>query len=240
MNARFTNPSGKTYHIDFSKGIEISTSLVPGNSEPKAWYAPHFQAHPVMEGDFKGSLKEGGFVNFMNVQVNPHGNGTHTESAAHVYTNARSIHSVLKNHFFVSQLVTSKEKEEIGAEILHGLLPEVEAIIIRTSPNKPSDKIKDFSNTRPPYLSPNLILEMMRNGIQHIIIDLPSIDPEYDDGAVKAHKIFFGSEEKTNNNTITELVYIPDEIPDGMYLCNIQIPPFELDAAPSRVFIYPI
>ncbi len=232
--------SGEKVQIDLDKAIEISTPLIPGKSEPKAWYAPNFQAEPVREGDFLGSLEEGGFVNFMNLSLNPHGNGTHTESAAHVYKNARSINKTLKNTYFKTFLTSSKGQQEIGPEILENLKDDVEAIVIRTAPNKVTDKLKDFSNTNPAFLSIELIQEITNRGIKHIIIDLPSIDPEYDDGAVQAHKLFFGSEENTNANTITELVYVPDTIKDGIYMCNIQIPPFEIDAAPSRVFLYEI
>ena len=35
-------------------------------------------------------------------------------------------------------------------------------------------------------------------------------------------------------NTITELAFIPNEVQDGFYFLNIQIPHFECDAAPSR------
>ncbi len=34
------------------------------------------------------------------------------------------------------------------------------------------------------------------------------------------------------------MVYVPDHVKDGSYLVQIQIPPFQLDAAPSRVFIF--
>jgi kynurenine formamidase len=231
---------GEKVQIDLNKAIEISTPLVPGNAKPKAWYAPNFEANPVREGDFLGSLEEGGFVNFMNLRLNPHGNGTHTESAAHVYKNANSINKTLKNVFFKSYLISSDGRQEIGDEILDNLKEDVEAIVVRTTPNEVNNKLKDFSNTNPPFLSTKLIQEILKRGIKHIIIDLPSIDPEYDEGAVLAHKIFFGSEEKTNDNTITELVYIPNAIKDGIYMCNIQIPPFEIDAAPSRVFLYEI
>lgn len=232
--------SGEKVQIDLNKAIEISTPLISDKSEPKAWYAPNFKAEPVREGDFLGSLEEGGFVNFMNLSLNPHGNGTHTESAAHVYKNANSINKTLRNTFFKTYLISSDGRQEIGTEILDNLKEEVEAIVIRTAPNNEDDKLKDFSNTNPPFLSTRLVQEILNKGIRHIIIDLPSIDPEYDDGAVLAHKLFFGSEENTNNNTITELVYVPDTIKDGVYMCNIQIPPFEIDAAPSRVFLYEI
>ncbi|MBK9767712.1 MAG: hypothetical protein IPP63_12210 [Chloracidobacterium sp.] len=35
-------------------------------------------------------------------------------------------------------------------------------------------------------------------------------------------------------STITELIYVPNEVSDGVYLLNLQIAPFATDAAPSR------
>ena len=38
--------------------------------------------------------------------------------------------------------------------------------------------------------------------------------------------------------TITEMIYADNEVKDGKYFMNIQIPNFTADAAPSRVFLY--
>ena len=43
-----------------------------------------------------------------------------------------------------------------------------------------------------------------------------------------------------NSNTLTELVYISDEIIDGDYYLNLQIMPIENDAAPSRPILFKI
>jgi arylformamidase len=39
---------------------------------------------------------------------------------------------------------------------------------------------------------------------------------------------------------VTELIYVPDEIPDGYYLLDLQMPPFMTDAAPSRPLLYQV
>jgi arylformamidase len=38
--------------------------------------------------------------------------------------------------------------------------------------------------------------------------------------------------------TITELIFIPDEVPNGLYLLNLQVAPMENDAAPSRPVLF--
>jgi hypothetical protein len=40
--------------------------------------------------------------------------------------------------------------------------------------------------------------------------------------------------------TITELIYVPAEVNDGLYLLNLQVAPFVADAAPSRPVLYPL
>ncbi len=40
------------------------------------------------------------------------------------------------------------------------------------------------------------------------------------------------------DKTVTEMAFIDDEIGDGLYLLNLQIPAFHSDAAPCRPVIY--
>jgi hypothetical protein len=40
--------------------------------------------------------------------------------------------------------------------------------------------------------------------------------------------------------TVTEMVFAPDQLTDGLYLLNLQIPPFQSDAAPSRPVLMPL
>ena len=62
-----------------------------------------------------------------------------------------------------------------------------------------------------------------------------------DNGILGNHRIFWGDGKNYDTNinpnslnTITELAYIPNEIDDGFYFLNIQLPRFKCDAAPSR------
>ena len=77
-------------------------------------------------------------------------------------------------------------------------------------------------------------------GVKNLLIDLPSVDKEKDDGQVENHKLFFDFASGGNSNTLTELVYISDEIIDGDYYLNLQIMPIENDAAPSRPILFKI
>ena len=77
---------------------------------------------------------------------------------------------------------------------------------------------------------------------------MPSIDKMYDDGQLSNHHIFWQvvpnsrllNDESRLDRTITEMIYVDKTIVDGLYCLNLQIPAFELDAAPSRPILYPL
>ena len=76
-------------------------------------------------------------------------------------------------------------------------------------------------------------------GVKHLICDIPSVDRQDDGGKLLAHKAFFGVPEAPRlDATITELVYIPSNIEDGLYMLNLQIAAFQSDASPSRPVLY--
>ncbi len=76
-------------------------------------------------------------------------------------------------------------------------------------------------------------------GIKHLLIDQPSVDKEEDGGALAAHKAFWNIPKNPElHATITELIFVPDEVEDGLYLLNLQVAPMENDAAPSRPVLF--
>ena len=64
------------FSFNLTQPIDISISMHSGFGQVNAWYAPPFRVSPVKMGDFVGSTKLGGSVNFMNFQCNPHGKTT--------------------------------------------------------------------------------------------------------------------------------------------------------------------
>ena len=123
---------------------------------------------------------------------------------------------------------------------------EPRALIIRTLPN-PSDKQhQNYSDSTPPYLSREAAELLIERGIEHLVVDLPSIDRAHDEGRLTAHRIFFGlplgstalAQATRPRATVTELAYIPDAAPDGSYLLELQVPALGGDAVPSRPLLY--
>ena len=77
-------------------------------------------------------------------------------------------------------------------------------------------------------------------GIKHLMVDLPSVDREVDKTLI-AHKTFWNyPENPILDKTITELIYVPNNVPDGLYIVSIQIMSIESDASPSKIVLYEI
>ena len=242
------------FQIDLSKPIDISIPLSNNDQNPIAWYIEKPEIEPVKFGDWVGKVSEGSSTNFNNIFFNPHGHGTHTECLGHITREFYSINQCLKQFFFTSELI-SIAPEKINDDLvitkfqikqaLNSKTPE--AIVIRTIPNLEQKKHKNYSKTNPPYLSEEAVTFIREIGIQHLLIDLPSVDREEDEGKLLAHKAFWNVKDVNNLNddarlncTITEMIYVENEIQDGSYFLNLQIASFENDASPSKPILFSV
>jgi len=238
---------GKEYRVDFSKPLDIGIPLRPGLENPNCFYAPPFEVAPVQAGDFIGDTREGGIVNFFNVRLNPHGNGTHTECVGHLSKERISINASLLNfHYFARVVSVLPTRMPNGDRVI--LREQLEdwkkeeippAIIIRTIPNDRFKTTTNYSGSNPPYLEKEAAELLVQLGVEHLLIDLPSLDREKDEGRLAAHKAFWQFPDKIREEaTITELIFVPEVINDGLYLLNLQIAAFELDVTPSKPVLY--
>lgn len=250
MKAQFTF-AGQPVQIDFAQPINIALSLKAGEQSVNCFYAPYMEVSPVRAGDFVGATAEGGPLNFMNVKFNPHGNGTHTECVGHIATQPYYISEQLQEFMHWGQLVSLYPQQlENGDRVITraalSMLWEerseaCRAFIIRTLPNTGEKQKRVYSGSNPPYLMPDAISFLVEKGIEHLLLDLPSVDREEDGGALAAHRAFWQYPEAIRTQaTITELIYVPNEISDGYYLVQLQIANFELDASPSKPQLYGI
>jgi arylformamidase len=229
---------GRNFSLD--KGIDLSIAI--SEDGPRAWYVNVAQIVPVMNDQFIGSTDAGGAVNFRNVFFNPHGHGTHTENYGHISSDAPPVIESVSRPFWLAQLVTV-DLEELSGDLVVNHIPAVErnteALIIRTKPNDYSKKTKNYSGTNFPYVSLMAMQQIVDSGIKHLLIDLPSVDREEDGGKLAAHHLFWNVPKKPDvSKTITELIFVPDSIPDGIYALNLQVSNFRNDAAPSRPLIF--
>ena len=238
------------YKVDLKKGIDLSITLSGGEDNPRAWYVEPPRFVPVRTDDWTGVVKEGGAVNFRDIYFNPHGHGTHTECLGHITPEIYSVNALLKHYFFEAELLTIKPTKQVISGQVDRVIMEkdlgkalqqkkCEALIIRTLPNAIDKKSKNYSASNPPYIHTDCLPLLEAAGVKHLLIDLPSVDRELDGGVLAFHHGFWGVPENPQlDKTITEFIFVPDEVKDGRYLLNLQVASFENDAAPSRPVIF--
>lgn len=238
--------NSKTYTIDLSEPIDISMPLRGSKKNVNAWYIGKPKIKPVKMGNWIGKVKKGSVVNFNNIKFNPHGHGTHTECVGHITKKFYSVNHYLKQFFFLAELITVAPEKQNGdfmiskKQVAHALGKKIrDAVIIRTIPNTRDKISRQYSNTNPPYLLEEATIYLRDKGVKHLLIDLPSVDREKDKGKLLSHNAFWDTKgEMRLDATITELIYVPNEINDGTYFLNLQIAPFENDASPSKPILY--
>lgn len=237
---------GKLYQANLARPIDISIPLTAGPQTVNAFYAPRMKIVPIVAGDFVGDTQEGGNVNTKLISVNPHGNGTHTECVGHISTEIYTINDCLRQFMFAARLISVlPSKLQNGDSVIEKKhfedvdLTGLPALIVRTSPNTDEKLFRNYSGTNPTYVDEEAINYLVDMGVEHLLIDLPSIDREEDGGKLLGHKAFWSFPDSIRKKaTITELIYVSNDIEDGTYLLNIQITSLESDASPSKPVIY--
>ncbi|MBF25908.1 MAG: metal-dependent hydrolase [Flavobacteriales bacterium] len=234
-----------SFIIDFNDPLDISIPIM--SNGVCAWGVDQLKIEPHIDGLWIGDVSKGAVVNFNNISFNPHAHCTHTECVGHISPQKESINSQVKQFFFIAKLITVLPKKKNSDCVITKNMIEssfvnnenVDALIIRTLPNNDNKKKKNYFNSNHPYLVKAAVDYIVDNNINHILIDLPSIDKEKDEGHLTAHKAFWKFPDDIRLNcTITELIYVPDSILDGLYLLNLQFSPFENDASPSRPVLF--
>lgn len=236
--------NGGTYQADLSQPLDISIPFRPDGV--RAWYADPMSIAPFRMGDFVGSVEKGGPVNFNDIRFNPHAHGTHTECVGHITREFRSVSAQMPPVFCLAHLISIVPKElngdrVISDDLLRDVLPLVHApgLIVRTRPHDATKRTRNYTGTNFPYLTREAMQLIVSRGVSHLLVDLPSVDREEDGGALLAHRAFWDGENRTGC-TITEFIHADEGIADGLYLLNLQVAPFENDAAPSRPLIFKI
>ena len=145
----------------------------------------------------------------------------------------------------------------ITAEMLNDQLGQMAtikptALIIRTQPNELGKRHRNYVDHPPSFFTQAAIDSIVAQGYFHLLVDLPSIDRMYDEGKMTNHHAFWNIDPATRHfahgqdstlgsgRTVTEMIFVPDEIDDGIYLLNLQVAPLASDASPSRPIIWPI
>lgn len=237
----------KSYTVNLNEPIDISLPLQDGVNNPNCYWADPVKFEIIRSGSFVGSVNEGGSVNYQKLSITPHGNGTHSECYGHISADGATINNCLNQFHFYAELITVSPELNSGGDfvITRKILSDkiksnaTQALVIRTIPNEESKKIKQYTSTNPPYIESEAIDYIVSLGLEHLLIDLPSVDKEVDEGKLLSHKAFWKFPGAIRRNcTITELTFVDDLISDGLYLLNLQITSLEMDASPSKPVLY--
>ena len=258
------NIAGHAYAVNLSRPHDISIPVRFDDVQLSAFGAPPARMKAYEAGSFVGAVAQGGSCNCETYTITPHCNGTHTECIGHI-TGARiAVKDVIKDSMLAATLVTvtsSAPQEDyepvlqqgdlmITRAALEAALAKadkgfMEALIIRTAPNGTDKRTRDYGLAMPPYLSHEAMAFIAALPVRHLLVDMPSVDRLDDGGRLGNHRIFWNvapqaREAAPSPKTITELVYVPDEVRDGAYLLNLQVAAFDADAAPSRPVLYEV
>ena len=258
----------KRYAVDTARPIDISIPVRFDGTGVGAFGAPPPHREPYAKGSFIGDVTKGGSCNCDMLTFSPHLSGTHTECIGHIVSPAPAVCDKLKDAFIPATVMTVTPstrgsdlyipkrrpddllitKDVIFRALLGCNADFLEGLVIRTLPNDPEKLTQNYGATCPPFFSLEAMNYLVSYGVEHLVVDIPSIDRLDDEGKLSNHHLFWnvepGSRKETpksfSSRTITELAYIPDTVNDGLYLLNLQVAPLASDAAPSRPLLYPV
>ncbi len=249
--------------LRFDAATSLARELDFGGAQPTFFGAPRASSAPLVVGDFTGDIRHGASCNCHRISLVPHCNGTHTESVAHVTDATTPVHRLLPLGPIPALLLTidlvqapaagesSDPAPQTGdwlvtAAALRRVWPAAlpftpRALLLRTRGGAARDD-------NPPYLSREAAIEIVARGIEHLLVDLPSVDRSQDQGRLTAHRVFFGlppgsrsaADAARGDCTITELAQFPATVAEGPCGLLMQLPAFSGDAVPSRPIHLPL
>ncbi|MGH8274199.1 MAG: cyclase family protein [Gammaproteobacteria bacterium] len=244
--------NGRRYRSHAPTASDLAIPLNFDGDGPRAFGAEAAHIAALASPAFSGRVETGASCNASVLSLAPHGNGTHTETVAHLCTSGPDVPSLLTGGWMPAWLASAEARGEMKAAPLHDALVAAcdcgcTAFILRTQPNTVDKLSRRYTrNAPPPWLAAETASAIAAAGIDHLLVDLPSLD-RLDDAALPAHRAFFGlpaaSREaraaKRPHATVTEFIYAADELTDGLYLLDLQVPRWRLEAVPSRPLVLP-
>lgn len=249
---------GRMRRVDLSTGHGLGIPIDRSGRHPRFYTDQPARFEALSNEGFTGRVAEGGSCNVDQVHLIPHCHGTHTEGVGHITRDAEPVQTGLSTGLMPAavcsapgQQTSSDEPAGSGPVIEAAALdwPDwVEALIVRTLPNDPEKRQRDYARQPAyPLLSIEAMASIVERGIRHLLIDTPSVDAADDGGRLVQHRRFWGIEPDDQGPaaeragcTITEMIFVPDSVPDGLYLLSLGVGQLHSDAAPSAPIIFPL
>ena len=259
-----------SYSVNLRQPRDISIPVRFDGEQVHVFGAPPARRETYKAQGFVGDVRKGGSCNCDIYSFAPHTSGTHTECVGHIASVPITVHEILEDSLIPATLITitpqradeTRESYDPAArpddrlitrqsleKELQGRNPAfVEGLVIRTLPNGPGKRTQDYSRVGAPFFSIEGMRYLNELGVKHLLADIPSVDRMDDEGKLTNHHIFWDvpagqfltAGQTPSRRTITELIYVPDDVADGVYVLNLQIAPFLADASPSRPILYPL
>lgn len=251
MKARVALGNGEV-QVDLSRPIDLALELNFDAAQPRHFGAPAATTQAFAVPGFSGSVATGASCNCDVITLIPHCNGTHTECVGHLTTERLDAHRVAPKGLIPAVLLTvvptDATQESTDPEPQPGDKLVTRMALESVWPRGYQPQAVVIRTTGTSFLSREAAEFLVARGIEHLVVNLPSIDRAHDEGRLTAHRIFFGLPRCATAQhlasrpqaTVTELAHIPPEVPDGPYLLEIQVPAIAGDAVPSRPLLYPI
>ena len=258
------------FQVDLCSPIDISIPVDFEGDQLNYFNVQGSQSRPYETENIKGSTLLGGGCNFDIVSIIPHCHTTHTECVGHIVDESILINNFALNGLKSAYVISIAPESDLGKreklskyhcstdKVITGEMIEnkigdldfpVEVLVVRTLPNS-NEKLTMKYNRKniPPYFCLSAIEVIKKLNISHLCIDLPSLDRAIDGGSLIGHHLFWDipmnthslSQKTPSTSTITELIFVPNEIKDGNYFINLQVANLSLDASLSRPVLYPI
>lgn len=249
---------GATRRVDLSAGQGLAIPVDRNGRHPKFFTDQPVRFETLSGGGFVGRVADGGSCNVDRIHLIPHCHGTHTEGVGHITRGAEPVQTGLPAGL-IPAAVCSVPAAHDGSDQPAGPGPVieaaaldwpdwVEALIIRTLPNDPTKCQRDYARHPDyPLLSIEAMTAIVEGGIRHLLIDTPSVDAASDGGRLAQHRRFWGLRADDQQPpaeragcTITEMIFVPDRVADGLYLLSLGVGQLHCDASPSTPTIFPL
>jgi arylformamidase len=269
------NFGGQKVRVALDRGVSLAIPVEFTGNGPRHFGAPPPQAMPWSVPGFSGSVATGASCNCSTLSLIPHCQMTHTESVAHLTRETGDAWRVVPRGLLPAVVVSvspeparetaeSTDPQPWGTDVLitqrrlraawpmagagKKTMIEPVAAIIRTLPNDAAKRSRDYTDIVPPYLTREAMQWLVEKRIEHLVVDLPSVDRTHDEGRLVGHRLFFGlppgssarGDAARSRATITELAFIPDEVADGPCMLSLAVPALGGDAVPCQPIVYPI
>lgn len=202
------------YRVCLERAQAISQPVVFNSERPQHFGAATARSEAMRAGGFIGDTRQGGSCNVPVLTLNPHCNGTHSESVAHVLDAPVAINTVVSAPLIPARLIsvtplpaaqvsdTYRPALNAGDTLITRAAIETalanvdrrwcEALVIRTLPNTTAKRDGEESFLRAPaFFSFDAMQAIREAGVKHLLVDLPSLDRLDDDGILGAHRRYW-------------------------------------------------